>query len=90
MTPKDENELYKLTDAFIPAEDPSGCIQWKGTQLCMDAYCACGEHFHVDGEFVYYVRCPYCKTVLALNQNIQLIPVGYEPDGGVHEAEKDS
>src|SRR5579859_6922896 len=43
--------------------DPYVFIQWKGTDVCMDFYCECGEHCHFDGDFAYAVRCPHCDTV---------------------------
>jgi hypothetical protein len=40
---------------FDTSKDPHGWIQFKGTKLCMDVYCKCGTHTHIDGEFVYYL-----------------------------------
>jgi len=54
---------------------PHGWAQWKGTELCMDLHCPCGESSHVDGHFAYHVRCPGCEAVWALNPYIGLVPV---------------
>lgn len=32
----------------INYEGPTGFIQWKGTDVCMDVYCKCGYHSHID------------------------------------------
>ena len=52
---------------------PHGWIQWQGTDVCMDIYCKCGYHSHIDAEFAFYVKCPYCGTVYECNGNIELI-----------------
>ena len=52
---------------------PYARIQWKGTDVCMDVQCVCGKHFHADGWFAHYVRCPFCQVVLKCNPNIELI-----------------
>jgi hypothetical protein len=44
-------------------EEPEGVhafVQWKGTDLCMDFQCECGESMHFDGYFAYVVQCPHC------------------------------
>ncbi len=56
-----------------PASVPYAWIQWKGTDVCMDVHCECGYDGHVDGEFVYYWRCPSCKSLFALGANVRLI-----------------
>lgn len=61
--------------SFNPTKDPSGWIQWKGTNVCIDIYCSCGESSHFDGDFMYYVRCPYCSQVYEVNGYIELIAI---------------
>lgn len=46
---------------------PYGSIQWKGTDVCLDFYCECGAHGHVDADFAYYVECGRCHAIFALN-----------------------
>jgi len=38
-------------------------IQWKGTDVCCDFECTCGNYGHIDTEFMYYVRCAECGTL---------------------------
>jgi hypothetical protein len=63
-------------------------IQWKGTDVCMDVYCKCGHHFHLDGMFCYYTICPKCKTKYKCEPEIQLTEVEVV-DGPVLEEVKD-
>ena len=64
-------------DAIYGQDNPrtpsGGWIQWKGTNVCMDLTCECGWSGHHDGDFFYYMRCPSCKRVYAVGQNIKLI-----------------
>lgn len=71
-------EVLDVQDNRI--DGPSGWIQWKGTEVCMDVYCKCGESSHIDAEFLYYVKCPACGTVYSCNPNIELIEVMFEVD----------
>lgn len=32
-------------------------IQYKGTDICLDFTCTCGEHGHFDGYFAYVLKC---------------------------------
>jgi len=32
---------------------PHAWIQWKGTDVCMDVRCSCGNHGHVDADFAF-------------------------------------
>lgn len=67
-----------MTDSSVALEnpykdgEPYGWIQWKGTTVCADLYCKCGEGFHIDAAFAYMVQCPDCKTVYAVNGFIKL------------------
>jgi hypothetical protein len=54
---------------------PNGWIQWKGTDVCMDVYCACGYHGHVDVDFFYFYECPKCHQKYAVGQTVPLIPL---------------
>jgi phage FluMu protein Com len=69
-------------------DQPHGWIQWKGTDVCMDVYCKCGEHFHIDADFAYHVKCPECKTVYFCNGHIELIELEVEPDHCVRTEER--
>jgi len=54
---------------------PNGSIQWKGTDVCIDLNCRCGADFHFDGDFLYFVQCPYCKEIFAVGTVVDLIPL---------------
>ena len=54
------------------AHKPHGWIQWKGTDVCMDVHCSCGEISHVDRDFVYFLRCPHCRKVWEVGTHIML------------------
>lgn len=62
-------------------EQPHGWIQWKGTDVCMDVHCACGELTHIDVDFCYYVKCPVCGRIYYCNGHIELI----EMDESCHD-----
>lgn len=45
-------------------------IQWKGTDVCLDFYCECGAHGHLDSDFAYYVECPKCGARYELGTEV--------------------
>jgi len=51
---------YGSGAARTDPEEPYAFIQWKGTDVCMDFHCECGEHNHFDGDFAYVVQCAAC------------------------------
>lgn len=75
---KDKDEAWKIQD--MREGEPHGWVQWKGTDVCMDVYCKCGAHFHIDGDFTYHVKCPRCATVYFCNGHIEMIELEEEPD----------
>ena len=50
-----------------------GWIQWKGTNACLDLWCVCGAHGHVDAWFAYAYRCAACGRHYAVGQTLKLI-----------------
>lgn len=62
---------------------PCTFIQWKGTDVCGDFYCLCGDQFHVDGEFAYAVQCPHCERRYELSSRVELreMPTGESWEG---------
>lgn len=50
-------------------------IQWKGTDVCMDFYCACGHHNHYDGYCAYFIKCKKCKKIFMLGDSVQITEV---------------
>lgn len=65
---------------------PHGWIQWKGTDVCIDIHCECGELSHFDGEFMYVIQCPSCKRKYFANGHIQLIEIDDYEGMSLHEA----
>jgi hypothetical protein len=57
----------------FPDDVPSAYIQWKGTNVCMDVYCSCGFHGHIDDSFAYYYQCIKCGKKYAVGSRIKLI-----------------
>ena len=52
--------------------NPSILILWKVTDVCMDFWCECGEHHHVNAEFVYSIKCGGCGAVYAMPSAVVL------------------
>lgn len=82
---KTTEDAWNLQD--LREDEPHGWIQWKGTDVCMDLHCVCGELSHVDGTFVYHVKCPNCQRVYFCNGHIQLIELEQGPDNCVETAQ---
>ncbi len=79
----DHCETYKTFPSLHPKnkhENPHGWIQWKGTQVCMDVYCICGEHSHIDADFIYHIKCVKCGQVYECDGHIVLHPLNFEPE----------
>lgn len=65
---------------------PHGWIQWKGTEVCIDLYCGCGESLHFDGGFLYSWKCPHCERHYAMGSHIVMYELTAEQSvawGGV-------
>jgi len=75
---KDTEEAWEIQDKR--EGQPHGWIQWKGTDVCMDVYCICGEHSHVDGDFYYDLQCPSCKRIYCTNGHIEFIELQIDTD----------
>ncbi len=74
--------------------EPNAFIQWKGTDVCMDFHCECGAHHHIDGYFVYAVKCHECGTTWEMPSHIYPRKItGKLPNGSdecVHVTQPDS
>lgn len=79
MRKKVKNSREAMNAQTIPS-GPSGWIQWKGTDVCMDVHCICGQSSHVDADFLYHVKCPYCGRVYYCNGHIELIELEEDPE----------
>lgn len=66
-----EDEAWNRQELYD--DIPHGWIQWKGTDVCVDIHCKCGTLSHFDGEFMYSIQCPECKTIYFCNGHIELI-----------------
>ncbi|WP_319502559.1 hypothetical protein [uncultured Draconibacterium sp.] len=69
---KTQDEAFKM---FQKHNDFDGFIQWKGTDVCMDFHCECGQHNHYDGYFGYEVKCKKCGTHYAPSCNVEMIKI---------------
>jgi len=59
--------------------DGNASLQWKGTAVCIDIWCPkCKYQTHLDVEFLYYYKCPKCKTIYSLSPVIELIELPKE------------
>ena len=67
---------------------PHGWIQWKGTDVCMDIYCKCGHHSHIDADFAYSVECPACGTCYHCNPHVELIELTERPTNCLKRGEE--
>ena len=68
----DGKERPFLAQPYETPELPFAFIQWKGTQVCMDPHCVCGESCHVDADFAYFVRCPACGRVFQMDWYVRM------------------
>jgi len=59
----------------LPKETPHLFVQWKGTDICCDMHCVCGEQWHYDGYFAYAFECPACGTQYETPWNLELKPL---------------
>lgn len=84
----DEKARHDEVDRRTVVAGVHGWIQWKGTNVCIDIYCECGHHSHLDEEFAYFVRCPKCHQVYAMGAYIKLVPLAGAPKNacGVKDA----
>jgi hypothetical protein len=60
-------------------------VQWKGTSACVDFYCDCEKGkgpLHLHADFMYFIRCPYCKKVWGVPTTLQLAPAEEMPHYG--------
>jgi hypothetical protein len=80
FTRENLDSIYRHVTASDPSPKtgPSGYIQWKGTDACLDLHCKCGQHDHIDADFTYYWECSACKTVYALSSFIRVVEMSPE------------
>lgn len=73
-----DNRIYDLMQEQTRLPPPSGFIQWKGTNVCMDVRCKCGHHGHVDSDFAYFYQCPSCKQVFGVGEYVKIVELPQE------------
>ena len=56
-------------------------VQWKGTEVCCDVHCECGEMSHFDGDFFYTFQCPFCKCFWEVGTHVAIYPISEERAG---------
>lgn len=54
---------------------PDLFVQWKGTNACADFLCRCGNSFHFDRDFLYYIQCHACGAVYQVPHTLALVEV---------------
>jgi hypothetical protein len=68
--------LAQYPPDFGQMANPSLFIQWKGTTLCADFRCECGEQQHICGEmFVYEITCEKCGAKYKTPHTVALVRV---------------
>lgn len=67
--------MFQRVEAACASErsGPRGWIQWKGTDVCMDVYCECGVHTHIDTDFCYSLTCGSCGRTYHVSGNVRLV-----------------
>jgi hypothetical protein len=56
-------------------------VQWKGTNVCCDIHCECGEMSHYDGDFFYFFKCPACQRYWEVGTHVAIYPTTKERAG---------
>ena len=72
------NAAYRemIDGAKNPANTLTAFVQWKGSNVCIDVQCECGNDVHIDSVmFAYYFHCPECDRYYALCPDVKLIPI---------------
>jgi len=75
---KDEKEAQLIRRSY--QDEAFGFLQWGGSNVCFNLHCECGEHTHIDSDFLFYAACPKCKAVYYLNPHIEVIQVENPPE----------
>lgn len=62
---------------------PHARIQWKGTDVCMDVYCKCGNDGHIDAMFAHCYKCYSCGTTYVCSSFIELIEITHVSENDI-------
>jgi len=72
-------------------EGASLFIQWKGTNVCSDFHCDCGQHVHIcDVDFLYGIKCHACGQVWKTPHTVRLEKAQPGEEMCVHETRQDA
>lgn len=63
MAAQDVKVIYQSEAGHIETDKPRVFLQWKNMESCIDFYCECGAHHHVDEFFVYALKCEPCGAL---------------------------
>lgn len=64
---------------------PIGWIQHKGSNLCMDIHCECGELHHIDSSFCYEIVTP-CGRMYSVGATVPLFRIYEQTSAELKEA----
>lgn len=54
----------------------TGFVQWKGTDVCMDATCpVCGHDGHIDSDFAYFLKCGACGALCEVGTHVPIFAI---------------
>lgn len=87
-----EINLLSTEPTYAGNPDPHASLQWKGTDVVMQANCSCRQTFYIAKDFAYTCDCPHCGTHYHCQSDLTVTRVASEdvPEGAhVTQAEKD-
>ena len=70
-----------IEQPLFPETKPHVWIQWKGTDVCCDVHCSCGNHSHYDGDFFYTFQCNKCGKYWEVGTHMPIYEVTKEAAG---------
>ena len=70
-----------IEQPLFPKTRPHIWIQWKGTDVCCDVHCPCGNHGHYDGAFFYFFQCNKCGKYWEVGTHMPIYEVTKEEAG---------
>ena len=68
----DVRDYIEWAHTPVDGSDAEARIQWKGTDVCLDFECPCGEGSHLDDCFAYSVQCPACGATYDLGVQVRV------------------
>ena len=76
MDNRDDASIFHSVAKRTPAPPPPcAWLQWKGTNACMDVWCTCGDHAHVDADYAYFYECSKCGAKFLVSGYVALVPL---------------